>query len=215
MPLPKRGRRPLRPARHLRAGPASVRPLTARHLSFPSPQLTPQHLSPRTAALPPLGISSVHAPQESSKRSWFTNLFSFKAPSATLYSLEDRRPTLLAARALLEALGAACTQEGSINSSAVLLRCRLDEVRDPSGSVVVAKAVRFRVEFQPCNERVGQASGFVTTVALVQEKGALSTFRSVEAKLRREWELDGPKTATLNPRQSLANSPLGGAFVYV
>ena len=168
-----------------------------------------------SAALPPLGVSSVHAPQESSKRSWFTNLFSFKAPSATLYSLEDRRPTLLATRALLEALGAACTQEGSINSSAVLLRCRLDEVRDPSGSVVVAKAVRFRVEFQPCNERVGQASGFVTTVALVQEKGALSTFRSVEAKLRREWELDGPKTATLNPRQSLANSPLGGAFVYV
>lgn len=179
-----------------------------------------------SAALPPLNLHqhspSSHASESASssassnKRSWFTNLFSFKAPSHTLYSLEDRRPTLLATRQLLESFGAVCTQEGSIGShSNVVLRCRMDEIRDPSGSITVSKAVRFRVDFQPCTERVGSASGFVTMVVMVQEKGALSTFKSIYGKVSREWELDGPKTASVNPRLSMAGSHLGGNFVYV
>lgn len=71
-----------------------------------------------------------------------------------------------------------------------VLKCKLDEMNgelplqttlsatslillDPTGLLTVTKAVRFRVDFS----RAPVGSGFLTTVTLVQEKGAMSSFK--------------------------------------
>lgn len=72
--------------------------------------------------------------------------------------------------------------------------------------IVTQKQVRFRVEFQPfrtpiplspASDNPGRAISlapfqpgmpFTCTLTLVQEKGALSTFRAVYQSLRSEWK---------------------------
>lgn len=72
-----------------------------------------------------------------------------------------------------------------------------------------------------CTEKVGSASGYVTMVVMVQEKGALSSFKAVHGMMRRDWELDGPRSGGqgvvgAGGRGSPVSSPaLGGGFVYV
>jgi hypothetical protein len=79
-----------------------------------------------------------------------------------------------------------------------------DDVADVNG-VVTQKQVRFRVEFQPYRAPLpmspapdGPVRAFslappqtgalcACTLTLVQEKGALSTFRAVYQRLRFEW----------------------------
>jgi hypothetical protein len=61
----------------------------------------------------------------------------------------------------------------------------------------VQKAVRFRVEFA-----VGRgSSGGGCTMTLVQEKGSVSAFRALCARLRAEWMLDAlePQTPGMPP----------------
>ena len=60
----------------------------------------------------------------------------------------------------------------------------------------VAKAVGFRVELHAVVGSTAHAvAGYVTSMTMVQEKGALSSFKMVYNRLRREWDLDGlPKT---------------------
>jgi serine/threonine-protein kinase HSL1 (negative regulator of Swe1 kinase) len=75
--------------------------------------------------------------------------------------------------------------------------------------MAVTKAVRFRVEMHG----VGYAhtvAGFATSVTMIQEKGALSTFKLLYNRLRRDWELDAPPPPILlktpsNPGASLLN----------
>ena len=83
--------------------------------------------------------------------------------------------------------------------------------------MAVTKAVRFRVEIHG----VGHAhtvAGFTTSVNMIQEKGALSTFKLLYNRLRRDWELDAPQPILLktpsNPGTSLpsptfTDSPTG------
>jgi hypothetical protein len=77
--------------------------------------------------------------------------------------------------------------------------------------MAVTKAVRFRVEMQA----VGYAhtvAGFTTSVTMIQEKGALSTFKLLYNRLRRDWELDAPPPILLktpsNPETSLPSPTL-------
>lgn len=77
---------------------------------------------------------------------------------------------------------------------------------DPAGVMQGLKAVRFRVEFHSV---VGThvVAGFTTSVSMIQEKGALSSFKLLYNRLRREWSFDAPppilKTpATPGPRWS-------------
>ena len=74
-----------------------------------------------------------------------------------------------------------------------LLKCTLDEVRDPAGAMAVVKAVAFRVEMRPPQE-VQQGAGYQVEVAMIQERGALSSFKLISNRLRREWELDNVRT---------------------
>ena len=97
-----------------------------------------------------------------------------------------------------------------------ILMCRMDEIRgeytsnwmhepppnhlpsvtDPTGLLVVAKAVRFRVEPHVVGSHTAHAlAGYVINMTMVQEKGALSSFKYVYNRLRREWELDSPLRA--------------------
>ena len=83
---------------------------------------------------------------------------------------------------------------------------------DPSGVMAITKAVRFRVEIHG----VGHAhtvAGFTTSVTMIQEKGALSTFKLLYNRLRRDWELDAPLPPILlktpsNPGSSLPSPTL-------
>lgn len=77
--------------------------------------------------------------------------------------------------------------------------------------MAVTKAVRFRVEVHG----VGHAhtvAGFTTSVTMIQEKGALSTFKLLYNRLRRDWELDAPPPILLktpsNPGSSLPSPTL-------
>jgi len=80
------------------------------------------------------------------------------------------------------------------------------------------KAVRFRVEMQA----VGHAhtiAGFTTSVTMIQEKGALSTFKLLYNRLRRDWDFDAPPPpillkapsypGTSLPSPTLSTSPTG------
>ena len=83
-----------------------------------------------------------------------------------------------------------------------VLRCSVQSITDLQG-VHVTKPVRFRVEFLPHSATLslsgsGSGSGSggnggggetptVTSITLVQEKGALSAFKIVCARLRQEW----------------------------
>ena len=84
--------------------------------------------------------------------------------------------------------------------------------------MAVTKAVRFRVEMHG----VGYAhsvAGYTTSVTMIQEKGALSTFKLLYNRFRRDWELDAPprpillKTpshpGTYLPSPTLTTSPTG------
>jgi len=83
--------------------------------------------------------------------------------------------------------------------------------------MAVTKAIRFRVEMHG----VGHAhtvAGFTTSVTMIQEKGALSTFKLLYNRLRRDWELDAPPSILLKtpnnpgsflPSPTLTTSPGG------
>jgi hypothetical protein len=72
-----------------------------------------------------------------------------------------------------------------------VLKCRVDEVQDPTGTMAVTNAVKFRVEMHDVDE-VKEAEGYAVGMVFVLEKGAGSTFRMVSEKVSREWvEVEG------------------------
>lgn len=68
-----------------------------------------------------------------------------------------------------------------------VLKCRLDEFKDPRGIVGVLKAVKFKVELHRFNCEYGDA----ISLLLVHEKGSMESFKEVYKRLTREWVLDG------------------------
>ena len=67
------------------------------------------------------------------------------------------------------------------------------------------KAVRFRVEFHGVLHSHAVA-GFTCSVSMVQEKGALSSFKLFYNRLRREWDLDVPTPILKTPKSVLINT---------
>ena len=59
--------------------------------------------------------------------------------------------------------------------------------------MAVVKAVRFRVEVHKPSP-LQDGAGYEVSLCLVQEKGASSSLQMVYAKLRRNWDLDAPRT---------------------
>jgi hypothetical protein len=71
------------------------------------------------------------------------------------------------------------------------------------------KAVRFRVEFRNVMG-THVVAGFSTSMVMIQEKGALSAFKLLYNRLRREWTFDAPmpilKTSTPGARWNYRKS---------
>lgn len=101
------------------------------------------------------------------------------------------------------------------------LRARIEEAYDPTTGHIVQKAVRFRVDFTVGvsgsgsgsrgnngngHSKGGGGSGGGCTMTLVQEKGSVTAFRAVCARLRAEWTLDSLEPQT----PGLQSSGFGG-----
>jgi hypothetical protein len=67
-----------------------------------------------------------------------------------------------------------------------VLKCRLDESRDPDGLMSMVKAAKFRVEVQQSLEDEA------VLLILVHEKGSMDSFKEVYKRLRRDWVMDDP-----------------------
>ncbi|TCD67958.1 hypothetical protein EIP91_011759 [Steccherinum ochraceum] len=123
------------------------------------------------------------------KRTWLGQLFRFKPASYQLVSTQDAAYTRQECREILESMGLAVTLTQAEGMG--ILKCKLEDARDPSGLLAPIKAVKFRVEvYRPTT--VQAIGGYKATLNLVLEKGAASTFKLVFNRLRREWALDAP-----------------------
>lgn len=123
------------------------------------------------------------------RRTWLGNLFRFKPASFQLVSTQDAAFTRQECREILEGMGlhVVLTQAEGMG----VLKCRLEQSRDPAGLMPPVKAVKFRVEvYRPTTLQA--IAGYKSTLNLVLEKGAASSFKMVFNRLRREWELDSP-----------------------
>nr|CDI54654.1 related to serine/threonine protein kinase [Melanopsichium pennsylvanicum 4] len=177
-----------------------------------SPPTTP--VLAQTAIVAPTGS----APGK--KDSWFAGLFNWKPATFTLMSTENFSETLNETVRRLHSYGVRVVLDDSSDHHHTMLRCTINEYRESSGVVTAAKPLRFRVELNILpvgsaanSPQIGGGLGlsgvgglpspalssssrgavtYATSVMVVQEKGALSTFKLVHGRLRREWTLDMP-----------------------
>ncbi|KAJ7890632.1 Pkinase-domain-containing protein [Mycena olivaceomarginata] len=162
----------------------------------PTPRFRPSKLKKRKAsptspafsdagssfALPsPLLSSPISS---SPKRTWLENVFSFKPITYTLCSTRDFYTTRNECRRLLMGMDVRVVLEDSEGLG--VLKCRLDEGRDPDGLMSVVKATKFRVEVQQSLEDEA------VLLILVHEKGSMDSFKEVYKRLRRDWVMDDP-----------------------
>ncbi|KAF9071364.1 hypothetical protein BDP27DRAFT_1322383, partial [Rhodocollybia butyracea] len=130
---------------------------------------------------------------------WLSNVFKFSRSEAfTLYSIHAVHTTRNECRRLLMAMNVRVVLEDTEGPG--VLRCNLQEVRDPNGILSVLKAAKFKVVVRQTEEGV--------FLLLEHEKGSMDSFREVCKRLRREWVLDAVESQT--PEQ-LALSPLAMA----
>ncbi|KAE9399987.1 kinase-like protein [Gymnopus androsaceus JB14] len=84
---------------------------------------------------------------------WFSNVFKFSKPEVfTLYSTHSVQTTRIECRRLLMAMEVRVILEDAEGLG--VLRCRLDEVRDPNGILSALKAVKFKVVVRQTEEGV-------------------------------------------------------------
>ncbi|KAG8846080.1 hypothetical protein FRB91_001184 [Serendipita sp. 411] len=126
------------------------------------------------------------ASSSTEKTTWFGNLFKFKPATFNLLSVYDGSATRNECTKLLLALGVTVNVEGTGT-----LTCIFNGANDPAGVMAPVKPVRFRIEFHTVT-RPHAVAGFTTSIVIIQEKGALSTFKLLYNRLRRDWEFDTP-----------------------
>jgi serine/threonine-protein kinase HSL1 (negative regulator of Swe1 kinase) len=99
--------------------------------------------------------------------------------------------------------------EGSEGLS--ILRCRLEDVRDPSGVMGVLKAVKFRVEV------LGHRDDNIDMVSLtlIHEKGSIETFKEIYRRLERDWSLGIADSLASREVVGTPISPIDGRSVVV
>lgn len=158
--------------------------------------------SPRTGS-PVLGSpksSLLVSPAVGEVKGWFSSLFHWRTHALALHSCDAVAPTRAEVRRLLAPVLLPEPQPDGA------LRARIEDAYDPTTGHIVQKAVRFRVDFtvgvgsgsgRGSNDNGGHNNkgGGGCTMTLVQEKGSVSAFRAVCARLRAEWMLD-----TLEPQ---------------
>ena len=121
------------------------------------------------------------------KRSWFGGFFRFGPASHQLLSTQDVSVTRSECRRILEEMGVMVTLVQAEGMG--ILKCRLEETRDPAGVMATVKPVKFRVEMR-IPTTVQAVAGYTVALNMVMERGAHSSFKLVYGRLRREWELD-------------------------
>jgi hypothetical protein len=152
-------------------------------------------------ASPALSDNSFNISDSPPSRGWFGTLFRFKPVAFHLLSMSDVAGTRKECRRLLEVMGVRVIVPHSDDLG--VLKCRLDEVKDPAAILGAVKAVRFRVELYKANGAQTLA-GYAVALRFVQEKGALSSFKTIFNRLKREWELDTPKLPKPEPSPTLS-----------
>ncbi|PBK60511.1 hypothetical protein ARMSODRAFT_729698 [Armillaria solidipes] len=153
-------------------------------------------------ASPASSVGTPNSPVPSSPRTkWLANVFKFRQSAFTLQSTHDMKTTQNECRRLLMAMD---VRVALVDSEPLgVLKCRLDEMKDPSGVMGVLKPVKFRVE-------VDSDVQATLTLVMVQEKGSTETFKEIYRRLRRDWVFDVVGSRT--PDQ-VAWNPLGERFV--
>lgn len=121
------------------------------------------------------------------KRSWFGGFFRLGPASYQLLSTQDAQVTRSECQRILEEMGVTATLIQAEGMG--ILKCRLEETKDPVGIMATVKPVKFRVEMR-IPTTVQAVAGYTVALNVVMEKGAHSSFKLVYGRLRREWELD-------------------------
>ncbi|GLB41799.1 putative pkinase-domain-containing protein [Lyophyllum shimeji] len=146
--------------------------------------------SPAPFTLPPFSSSP--------KRTWLGNVFSVRPPPLTLLSVADVQTTRNECRRLLMAMDIRVVLEDPENLG--LLKCRLEEVREPTGLINTMKAVKFRVELQkPRLLEQEDEAALMMSLTVFYEKGSTQTFREVCRRLQEGWTLDETSTRRSGP----------------
>ncbi|KAG7444326.1 Pkinase-domain-containing protein [Guyanagaster necrorhizus] len=112
---------------------------------------------------------------------WLANVFKFRRSAFTLQSTHGLQTTQNECRRLLMAMDVRVVLVDSEHLS--VLKCRVDEMKDPSGVKGMLKPVKFRVE-------VDAEVGAALTLIMVQEKGSTESFKEIYRRLRRDWVFD-------------------------
>lgn len=123
------------------------------------------------------------------KRNWLGNMFRLGPATYMLYSMQDSHTTRNECKRILEDMGVAVMLLQSDGMGT--LKCRLEELKDPVGIMATVKSVKFRVELR-IPQTVQAIAGYTVAMSIVMEKGAMSSFKLVYSRLRREWDLDAP-----------------------
>ncbi|KAG6857459.1 hypothetical protein H0H87_003526 [Tephrocybe sp. NHM501043] len=143
------------------------------------------------ASFPPHSPKPFSLPKFSSppKRTWLGNVFSFRPTPLTLLSSADRYTTRNECRRLLMAMNIRVVLEDPQGPG--ILKCRLDEVKEPSGVMNVFKAVKFKVDFhEPQLYCEGDEEVLKMSLVVGYEKGSIETFKEICRRLGYEWVLD-------------------------
>jgi hypothetical protein len=135
-------------------------------------------------------------------KGWFSSLFHWRTHALALHSRDAVAPTRAEVRRLLAPVLLPEPQPDGA------LRARIEDAYDPTTGHIVQKAARFRIDFtvggggggggagRGSNSNSNSCSGSGCTMTLVQEKGSVSAFRAVCARLRAEWMLDALEPQT-------------------
>ncbi|KIP02416.1 hypothetical protein PHLGIDRAFT_79157 [Phlebiopsis gigantea 11061_1 CR5-6] len=160
---------------------------------------------------PPV-TSIIGSPAVGEFKGWFSNLFHWKVQSYALYSMDDVTTTRNEVRRLLQSLGVSVLEDFQWG----ILKCRAEDIYE--GTLQIQKACRFRVEVTPAasfahnammspqmglpaaRSRSTFAPGYDTAMVLVLEKGSVTTFKAVHARLLADWQL---AEALQSPRMSV------------
>ncbi|KAK0457711.1 Pkinase-domain-containing protein [Desarmillaria tabescens] len=153
-------------------------------------------------ASPAVSVGTPDSPVSSSPRTkWLANVFKFRHSAFTLQSTHDIKTTLNECRRLLMAMDVRVVLVDSEHLG--VLKCRLDEIKDPSGVIGGLKPVKFRVE-------VDSEVQATLALVMVQERGSAESFKEIFRRLRRDWVFDVVGSRT--PEQ-VAWNPTGERFV--
>lgn len=173
--------------------------------------------SPIPMSPPPSAI--LGSPAVGEFKGWFSNLFHWKVQSYLLYSTNDVTTSRNEVRQLLQGLGISVLEDFQWG----IFKCRADDVYE-HGSLV-QKATRFRVEVHSAagyaqatatprlshnpmspqmsavrsRPQLDRLHGYDTVIALVLEKGSVTTFKAVYLRVKADWRLD----ALQSPRTSV------------